>query len=215
VQDPLTFGAESNVRHGSFTDPTGPPPPYESVISDSALIMPASAAADSNTSSHAGTIPTVMPETTANGSSSASTSNAGAVACNPEFEIVVADPVKQGEGVSAYVSYKVITVQHVLYVIAASAAARQWQRGARVASCCSATCGLLRVRQGRSACWLVTGYSIVNCSYEILKCRRTALSAARSIDERFGIAAWQGVVIWPCPMTPWVAQHCVSQHEMP
>lgn len=39
----------------------------------------------------------------ANGSSSAG----GGPAYSSDFEIVVADPVKQGEGVSAYVSYKV------------------------------------------------------------------------------------------------------------
>jgi hypothetical protein len=39
----------------------------------------------------------------ANGSSSAG----GGPAYSSDFEIVVNDPVKQGEGVSAYVSYKV------------------------------------------------------------------------------------------------------------
>jgi hypothetical protein len=39
----------------------------------------------------------------ANGSSS---TGGGAAYCS-DFEIVVSDPVKQGEGVSAYVSYKV------------------------------------------------------------------------------------------------------------
>jgi hypothetical protein len=39
----------------------------------------------------------------ANGGSSAG----GAPAYSSDFEIVVSDPVKQGEGVSAYVSYKV------------------------------------------------------------------------------------------------------------
>jgi hypothetical protein len=39
----------------------------------------------------------------ANGSSSAG----GGPAYSSDFEIVVTDPVKQGEGVSAYVSYKV------------------------------------------------------------------------------------------------------------
>ncbi|WIA39527.1 hypothetical protein OEZ86_005618 [Tetradesmus obliquus] len=101
--DPLFGGDSSNVRHGSFSNPTGPPPPYESVITDSAShsIMqaaPEHQAAAPGSGMQAGAA-------AANGSSSAG----GGPAYSSDFEIVVADPVKQGEGVSAYVSYKVRT----------------------------------------------------------------------------------------------------------
>lgn len=95
LQDPL-FGGD-NVRHGSFTNPTGPPPPYESVITDSASHM----------------LPAASEQAGAAGQPSAAASAAnggsagGAPAYSSDFEIVVADPVKQGEGVAAYVSYKV------------------------------------------------------------------------------------------------------------
>jgi hypothetical protein len=72
-------GAVGATRHASFThpDPPGPPPPYDSVV-----MGDANAAA---------------------GGSGGADGGGG----TRDFEIVVADPVKQGEGVSAFVSYKV------------------------------------------------------------------------------------------------------------
>jgi len=69
--------ASDPVRPASFSSPPGPPPSYESVV-DRATGAPASSSAPTTSSAAGG-----------------------------EFDIVVADPVKQGEGVSAYVSYKV------------------------------------------------------------------------------------------------------------
>lgn len=80
-----TFDPSAEVRQGSFSHPPGPPPPYESVVGASAAGQPA-AAADSTPQI---SLPPPLPPQPS------------------DFEITVADPVKQGEGVSAYVSYKV------------------------------------------------------------------------------------------------------------
>eukprot|EP00877_Chromochloris_zofingiensis_P009805 jgi/Chrzof1/5078/Cz15g10280.t1 len=71
--------SSDNARHGSFSNPPGPPPPYEAAADHTSI---------PTGSYNNGTTPT--PE-----------------AYSKDFEVVVADPVKQGEGVAAYVSYKV------------------------------------------------------------------------------------------------------------
>lgn len=114
LQDPL-FGGQGadNVRHGSFSNPTGPPPPYESVITDAAShSMPPTAGLLDHSAAGAGAAGTAAA---ANGNSSGQQGGSlahaggggGGGSSGSHFEIVVADPVKQGEGVSAYVSYKV------------------------------------------------------------------------------------------------------------
>lgn len=104
MQDPLTFGDMGSVRHGSFSNPTGPPPPYESVITDSAAhnVLPAPPQA---TVAAPGS--TYTAGDAAQNAAAANGSSGGAgPAYSSDFEISVADPVKQGEGVSAFVSYK-------------------------------------------------------------------------------------------------------------
>lgn len=113
LQDPLFGGqAADNVRHGSFTNPTGPPPPYESVITDAAShSLPGTA--DSTGAGTMHTVPgigglgTVPAAAAGNGSAGMHAGDASSAGPVSHFEIAVADPVKQGEGVSAYVSYKV------------------------------------------------------------------------------------------------------------
>lgn len=104
LQDPLTFGDVGNVRHGSVSDPTGPPPPYESVVTGSAGqdVAPITYGAP------ASAIPAAANAYAAGSATQhAAAANGSAPAYSSNFEIAVADPVKQGEGVSAYVSYKV------------------------------------------------------------------------------------------------------------
>jgi len=111
LQDPLFGGqAADNVRHGSFSNPTGPPPPYESVITDAASHSLPGSTADA--AGGAGVMHNVPGIGQLNTGAAASNGNAGLQAADAgradsHFEIVVADPVKQGEGVSAFVSYKV------------------------------------------------------------------------------------------------------------
>lgn len=117
LQDPLFGGqAADNVRHGSFTNPTGPPPPYESVITDAASHSlpgtqgPLDAAAGPGMMHNVPGIggPSMAPAAAAsNGSAGLHAASAAASGPASHFEIAVADPVKQGEGVSAFVSYKV------------------------------------------------------------------------------------------------------------
>jgi hypothetical protein len=136
LQDPLFGGGDSsNVRHGSFTNPTGPPPPYESVITDSAShsIMQAppehhAAAAAAESGMQAGAA------AAANGSSSAG----GGPAYSSDFEIMVSDPVKQGEGVSAYVSYKVCMLLASTYVCWAASGACACVNGLTASQQCAA-----------------------------------------------------------------------------
>jgi sorting nexin-1/2 len=68
-----------NHQQDALARPPGPPPPYESVVGGGS-----GGAAATNAAAHAATGPAPR-----------------------DFEIAVADPVKQGEGVSAFVSYKV------------------------------------------------------------------------------------------------------------
>lgn len=115
--DPLFGGqAADNVRHGSFTNPTGPPPPYESVVTDAdSHSMPGTAAGSASGSAGfmhtvAGTgAPSTGTTAASNGSAGLHTADVGSSGAVSHFEIAVADPVKQGEGVSAFVSYKVRT----------------------------------------------------------------------------------------------------------
>jgi hypothetical protein len=119
--DPL-FGpaATDNVRHGSFTNPTGPPPPYESVITDAAShSLPGAAPGSMDPASTMHNVAGIGgPLSATPGAAAAAASNGSALGLHAgdaassgapasHFEIAVADPVKQGEGVSAFVSYKV------------------------------------------------------------------------------------------------------------
>lgn len=120
--DPL-FGpaATDNVRHGSFTNPTGPPPPYESVITDAASHnLPGAAPGGMEPASTMHNVPGIGGPLSAAPGAAAAASNGSAQGLHAgdaassgapasHFEIAVADPVKQGEGVSAFVSYKVRT----------------------------------------------------------------------------------------------------------
>lgn len=91
------------MRHGSFTNPTGPPPPYESVITDAASHNLPGAAEGAGVMQ---SVPGIGAGAAAsNGNAGLQGADAGSSVSH--FEIVVADPVKQGEGVSAFVSYKV------------------------------------------------------------------------------------------------------------
>lgn len=98
------------MRHGSFTNPTGPPPPYESVITDAGShSLPGTAhqgaAGDMHTVPGIGAPSGAVPAS--NGSAGLHAADAAGAAAVSHFDIAVADPVKQGEGVSAFVSYKV------------------------------------------------------------------------------------------------------------
>jgi hypothetical protein len=102
------------VRHGSFVDPTGPPPPYESVITDAAShsFPGAASAAEPAAGGIMHKVPGFGQLAAGSGAAAASNGNAALQAgtdraAASHFEIAVADPVKQGEGVSAFVSYKV------------------------------------------------------------------------------------------------------------
>ncbi|KAF8058870.1 SNX1 [Scenedesmus sp. PABB004] len=109
-QDPLQFGAEdapldappacaNGGAPAAAAPPPGPPPPYEAVVSDAA-----------GSHSMAAGPPAAAAPTAAPAPAPAPNGGAAAPAAGPSaFEITVADPVKQGEGVSAYVSYKVRT----------------------------------------------------------------------------------------------------------
>lgn len=111
--------AADNVRHGSFTNPTGPPPPYESVITDAAShSLPGAAPGSMQPANTMHNVPGIGgPLSTTPGAAAAASNGsaqglhagdgAGSAAPASHFEIAVADPVKQGEGVSAFVSYKV------------------------------------------------------------------------------------------------------------
>lgn len=145
------FGGQAadNVRHGSFSNPTGPPPPYESVITDAAShSLPGSTA----NAGGAGVMHNVPGIGRPNAGTAASNGNAGLQAADAgradsHFEIVVADPVKQGEGVSAFVSYKVrqsglcfevfrlthIQGSYMMCAGASSAGLAQHRRGCRFA----------------------------------------------------------------------------------
>lgn len=70
-------------RQQSATAPATPPPPYESLLEDDGKISA--------------------------GYSAATAAAVAGAAPAPDFEIAVVDPVKQGEGVAAYVSYKIAT----------------------------------------------------------------------------------------------------------
>lgn len=116
LQDPLFGGQGSteNVRHGSFSNPTGPPPPYESVMTDAAShSLPAGSMGHAGAAGTMHTVPGVGAPPSTGAQVAASNGSAGLHATDAaggpvsHFEIAVADPVKQGEGVSAFVSYKV------------------------------------------------------------------------------------------------------------
>jgi len=88
MEDPLSaFGDFGDQYNGSSSEP--PPPPYDSLVLTSEE----------------------PPQAHQASSSQASTSRAAPAVQKPDgpkdFEIFVTDPVKQGDGVGAYVSYKV------------------------------------------------------------------------------------------------------------
>eukprot|EP00879_Flechtneria_rotunda_P002248 GHRR01002436.1.p1 GENE.GHRR01002436.1~~GHRR01002436.1.p1 ORF type:complete len:478 (+),score=184.33 GHRR01002436.1:327-1760(+) len=103
--DPL-FGGDNYARHGSL--PPGPPPPYESVITDAASHNILSVPPDQSVTGDPASSGSQGTAAAANGSGGRA-AGLPSPAYNSDFEIVVADPVKQGEGVSAFVSYKVRT----------------------------------------------------------------------------------------------------------
>ncbi len=90
-QDVNPFSSADSSRQAPAATPSGLPPPYESILE----------AGPGSDSIGTGSYPSSSAPWAEGGST------AGVSGRPKEFEIAVADPVKQGDGVSAYVSYKV------------------------------------------------------------------------------------------------------------
>lgn len=87
-EEPAVQYADNAFQNGDTLDgPSCPPPPYESVMMSDSVVM---GAADGNGMASRSSHSVPPPE-------------------KSDFEIFVTDPVKQGDGVGAYVSYKVVT----------------------------------------------------------------------------------------------------------
>ncbi len=105
LQDPLTFGEEGAVQES----PAVPPPPYESVIGASShgTIPPVAPALMTSPPAGVAAAPQAPPLPVLNPPPAVPTANGSPTVSSSAFEIAVCDPVKQGEGVAAFVSYKV------------------------------------------------------------------------------------------------------------